>query len=240
MPAASLLDLDPDLGARLAEERFELARRALVVRTERVDIDEWTPEPDAFAAEGGIGLLIVEGHMVRRVQLAHRAAAELLGSGDVLRPWQDDGQYPHYPFHATFRLVSPLLVGVLDRGFVARAAAFPEVIGELFGRAMDRARFLAGNLAVAQLPSVEDRVLVELWHLADRFGRVRADGVVLPVRLSHETLGALVGARRPSVTSALGRLADRGLVRQQRDAWLLCGDPPEQVATLRGRPVASP
>jgi Mn-dependent DtxR family transcriptional regulator len=47
------------------------------------------------------------------------------------------------------------------------------------------------------------------------------DGIVVPLRLTHETLGALVAARRPSVTSALGRLADAGLLRRGDGVWLL-------------------
>jgi CRP-like cAMP-binding protein len=228
-----LLDLDPDLGEWLDRSRLPLAHRQLMVRLAHVVVGQWRPEPDAFGAEGGVGLLLVEGFAIRRVQLAHRTAAELLGPGDLLRPWQDDGEHAHYPFSAGFRLLGDLTVAVLDANFLARCGAFPEVLGALFGRAMERSRSLAGNLAVAQLPSVEDRVLVELWHLADRFGRVRRDGVILPLRLSHEVLGALIGARRPSVTTALGRLAERELVIAQHPGWLLVGDPPAALGPVR-------
>lgn len=231
--AASLLDLDPDLAGDLSGDRLELARRHLRVRVERVGKGEWRPEANAFGAQGGIGLLLTEGLLLRRVQLSHRAAAELLGPGDVLRPWQDDGEFAQFPFAVTFRSATAVCIGVLDRAFVARAAHFPEVIGGLVGRVMDRSRFLAATLAVAQLPSVEDRLLVELWQLAGRYGRVRRDGVVLDQRITHEMLGMMVGARRPSVTTALGRLRDRGLVVPQRVGWILTGAPPSAFA-LRG------
>jgi CRP/FNR family transcriptional regulator, cyclic AMP receptor protein len=105
--------------------------------------------------------------------------------------------------------------------------AFPEIVSRLMGRAMARSRRLVGLLVTAQLTSVDLRLHVTLWHLADRFGRVRPDGVLVPVHLTHEMLGQMVGARRPSVTAALGRLAEDGLVEQDvHGGWLLKGSPP--------------
>jgi DNA-binding FadR family transcriptional regulator len=46
--------------------------------------------------------------------------------------------------------------------------------------------------------------------------------------LTHRMLGRLIGARRPSVTSALQRLDREGLVTRTRDgAWVLRGMPDE-------------
>ena len=43
-----------------------------------------------------------------------------------------------------------------------------------------------------------------------------------------ETLASVVGARRPSVTTALGQLMGRNLIERRPDGgWLLHGDPPE-------------
>ena len=66
-----------------------------------------------------------------------------------------------------------------------------------------------------------------LWTLAERWGRVGPHGVRLPLSLPHRTLATLVGARRPSVTTALTGLARAGLVERVRDGWLLHGDPAE-------------
>jgi DNA-binding GntR family transcriptional regulator len=70
-----------------------------------------------------------------------------------------------------------------------------------------------------------------LWYLADRWGRVTPDGVIVPLRLTHETLARLVGAQRPSVTTAIRQLEEEGHLRRTPDRlWLLCGDPPERMA----------
>jgi hypothetical protein len=67
--------------------------------------------------------------------------------------------------------------------------------------------------------------------MADRWGRVTPEGVVVPLRLTHELIGGLVGARRAPVTRALGRLADAGTVRRRADgAWVLRGVPPIELA----------
>jgi CRP-like cAMP-binding protein len=229
-----LLELDPDLGEGLDDRRAELARQHLVVRLERVDTGTWTPEAGIYGAHGGLGLLIVDGLSLRRVSLGPRSAAELLGPGELLRPWEDDGEHAAYPFSSSFRVLEPLLLAVLDPPLTQRLMHFPEIVNHLISRVMGRSRRVVGHLVIAQLTSVDTRMHVALWHLADRFGRVRPDGVVMPLRLTHETLGLIVGARRPSVTAALGRLAERGLVVPQPGAgWLLLGDPPEELASAR-------
>lgn len=52
---------------------------------------------------------------------------------------------------------------------------------------------------------LELRLYLLFWHLTDRFGKVEREGVLVPLTLKHETLARLVRARRPSVTTALGR-----------------------------------
>jgi CRP/FNR family transcriptional regulator, cyclic AMP receptor protein len=223
-----LLDLDPDLAEGLQPEREAQARAHLIVRFERIDAGTWAPAVDAFGAQGGLGLLVTDGLAIRRVSFGRRAAAELLAPGDVLRPWEDDGEHAAYPFATSFRIIEPLALGVLDERVTLRLMHFPEIVSRLMGRVMSRSRRLVGSLVIAQLGSVDLRLHVALWHLADRFGRVRPDGVLVPLHLTHETLGHLVGARRPSVTAAMGRLTDRGLVEPQREGgWLLKGSPPD-------------
>jgi hypothetical protein len=124
-------------------------------------------------------------------------------------------------------VIEPLLVAVLDERFSVRLARFPELVPTIVARVMDRSRTLARMLAVAQLPRVDTRLLVAMWHLSERWGTVRPEGRVLPGFLSHELLGWLVGARRPSVTTALGELGQRDLIRRQPDGtWLLLGSAP--------------
>lgn len=240
----SLLDLDPDLARALPAGRASLAQEQLHVRLEPIPAGTWRLATDGLAMPGAIGLLVVSGLAVRRVTLEHRASAELLGPGDLIRPWEEQAESIAYPMETTWRVVEPLELAVLDATLATRLAAFPEVLGELMGRAVLRSYRLGGALVVAQLTSVDDRLLVALWHLAEQWGRVRRDGVLVGLRLTHELLGLVVGARRPSVTAALGRLADEGLVMPQpTGGWLLAGEPPQTLRRTRranARPLVVP
>jgi CRP-like cAMP-binding protein len=96
-------------------------------------------------------------------------------------------------------------------------------------------------MAIVHHARVDVRLRMLFWHLASRFGRVRGDGVFVPLRLTHALLAELVAARRPTVTSALSALAKEGSVRSLDDGWLLSGDPPGELPySPHGRGIAAP
>jgi CRP/FNR family transcriptional regulator, cyclic AMP receptor protein len=187
--------------------------------------------------ESGLGLLLLDGVLLHRIGIDSRFGAELLGEGDVLRA-------PYHEAESTLSLTNDWLVlepsrlALLDERFVLQLAHFPEVAGRLFSRAIARSRQLAVNMAIVHQARVDTRLHLLFWHLADRWGRVRPDGVVVPLRLTHAVLSDLVAARRPTVTSALSELGRRGLLRPVDEGWLLSGDPPTLVqadAVANGR-----
>jgi CRP-like cAMP-binding protein len=220
-----VLDVDAGLAEALGPHAAAAADH-LVARVLHVPRERWLPLEDPRVPEGGFGLLVLEGLLVRRVELAGRSGAELLGPGDLLRP-RPAAESSVVPGDVSFRVLSPARLAVLDRPFTARAARWPDVAGELMGRLMSRVRGLAGRLALLQVPRVEVRLLGVFWQLAERWGTVSREGVIVPVRLSHELLGEIVGARRPTVTTALSMLAERGEIVRRRDrTWLITGPPP--------------
>jgi len=97
--------------------------------------------------------------------------------------------------------------------------------------------------AIAHLTRVDERLLSLLWMLAERWGRVVPGGVLVSLRLPHRTLAAMVGARRPSVTTALGQLMARGEIERRSDGgWILRGQPPagERIGSEGTTPLAFP
>jgi hypothetical protein len=82
---------------------------------------------------------------------------------------------------------------------------------------------------ICQLPRVAERLLAMMWLLAESWGRVTPAGVTLPLMLTHEALGALIGARRPTVSLALAELVQRGAVVRQDGGWLLLEGFPESA-----------
>jgi CRP/FNR family cyclic AMP-dependent transcriptional regulator len=230
-----LLDADPELGERLAPEDRDRARHQLVAEVLRVAPGRWDAAGAVDPATQPLGLLILDGLLLRDLDLGRRASTEVLGTGDVLRPWDSDSAASDLPFAARWTVLEPLRLGVLDQRFLVGAARYPSVIDAVFARATRRNRGLAARLVVNQLVRLEDRLLLALWTLADRWGRVTPDGVLIPMGLTHSALARLVGARRPSVTSALGDLSRDRLLERTEDGWLLRGDPAHLVDPVTER-----
>jgi hypothetical protein len=226
-----LLDV-PDLGTGLTGWRLRAAERELVAAAVRVTGRRWTPGDEAEAVRGGIGLLVLEGVLVRRVGRHGLHGAEVLGPGDVLRPWQHDGEDATLPFDTSFRIAGPVIFAQLDLRFAGRVARYPEVIGNLVGRTLQRSQTLTVSMAIAHHTRVDRRLLMLLWHLADRWGRVGPEGVRVPLDVTHQVLADLVASRRPSVTTALTSLERQGLVRRAHPGWVLCGEPPVELDGL--------
>ena len=159
-----------------------------------------------------------------------RRCVELVGNGDVMRPWQWDDEGSHVQAEVGWTILEPSRLAVLDHGLVSRLVPWPELGLELFNRGTRRAHHLAVALAIAHHQRVDDRVLLTLWHLAERWGRVHSDGIVVPLPLGHQRLGDLIGARRQSVTTAMGVLQRSGAIsRRDTGHWLLHGAPPEEL-----------
>jgi hypothetical protein len=221
-----LLDADPDLGQLLPADQLEEVRRALVVRQHTVQPGPWDGERLRDAGPENVGLLMLDGLITRELALADNVSGELLGPGDLVRPWQARGPERLVPFGVRWTVLEPTQLAVLDRRFAATLARYPQVNAMLIDRLTERSQRLALMQAISQLNGVDRRLLTLFWHLAERWGRVTSTGVSVAVALPHRVIAQLVGARRPTVSTALSQLAERGeLVRQDDGTWLLTGAP---------------
>ena len=81
-------------------------------------------------------------------------------------------------------------------------------------------------------PRADARIALLLWHLAERWGIVVADGILVPLPLTHRLIGQLVGAERPSVSHALARLSSAGLVTRDPNGLVLHGTAAHHIACL--------
>jgi hypothetical protein len=227
-----LLRHDPDLAEFLHGDRLERARTDLAARVVGFEPGNWAPLERFGHLPKGLGLLVLEGLILRRVGLGGRYSSELLGDGDLLRPWQDEDPGPLPLRTGRWKVLRRGRVAVLDYDFAVRLARYPELLPCLLSRAVRRSRYMTANMAILHQPRIDTRVHMLLWELAVRWGNVSSDGVRLPVRLTHATLAELVAARRPTVTKALGELADNDLVTWTGDHWLLTGSPPAELEAL--------
>lgn len=226
----SIVDADPDLAELLDESERERARREALTRVRRLSPGHWDAaaaiDPDMHHR----GFLIIEGLLTREVDVLGRRCVELLGAGDVFRPWRWDAEGSHVQAEVGWVVLEPTRLAVLDHGLVTRMTPWPQLGLELFSRATRRAHSLAVSLAIAHHQRVDDRLLLTLWHLAERWGRVRPEGIAVRLPLSHQRLADLVGAHRPSVTTAMGDLVRAGAISRCEDGtWTLHGSPPAQL-----------
>jgi CRP-like cAMP-binding protein len=233
-----LLSADPELGEGLTAEDQERAHQQLVAGVLHVPAGRWDASSAVEPGGSPLGLLIIDGLLLRDLDLGRRSSTEVLGSGDILRPWDVDSPVSELPLVARWTVLEDLTVAVLDERFLSAAVRYPPVVDALFARAARRHRGLAVRLVVNQLVRLEDRLLLAMWALAERWGRVTPDGVLVPMSLTHSALARLVGARRPSVTSALGDLARDHLLERTEDGWLLRGDPAHLVDPVTERLLA--
>ena len=229
LQSVRLLEADSELGADLSAGSFERARAAIEAPVIRLVPGPWLPPVARTAAEEGLGMLVLEGALACEVVISDRAAAELVGAGDLLRP------SPHYlgleapvPSRVQWHVLTPATLAVIDRSVMFAVTRFPEVAVALAVRGVVRAQALAVTLAISHMPGVKLRLLALLWHLADRFGRVGDEAVALPLPLTHRLLSRMVGASRPSVSTAMRELEEESRVaRRAGGGYDLLGEPPE-------------
>lgn len=238
----ALLRLDPGLRAAVPDNELTVAERFLTVPYRALEPGTWSVPTIAVHAEP-FAALLVEGLVTHETTIAGRRTADLLGPGDVFHPWRAfDAAIP-----GTSRWASSTtaLVAVLDARFIAAARRWPRLYLVIHDRMADQLDRGTARAAIMGLPRVEQRVLGLLWQLAERWGKVHPEGVVVDLGLTHELIGQLVGAQRPTVSLAIRVLADEELLRRTPEgAWLLDHDigrmlpdvPPAGDVQTAGRP----
>src|SRR4029079_2697227 len=194
---------------------LERARREALTRVSRLSPGAWDAADAHEPAEHHRGFLIVDGLLSRTVNVLGKHCVELVGHGDVMRPWSWDETGSHVRAEVGWQVMEETQLAVLDHAFVLRIVPWPQLGLELFNRGTRRAHHLAVALAIAHHQRVGDRLLLSLWHLAERWGRVTPEGIVVPPPLGHQRLADIVGAHRPSVTTAMGALSKAGKVSRR-------------------------
>jgi CRP-like cAMP-binding protein len=229
-----LLDKDPDLADAFDIRTRLIVRQVATAQLLDVPLGSGSVEDRFYIGSRGLGLLVLHGLFAVDVHVGGRAATELLGPGDLLQP-------PHRGFDELLdrdvvrHTLLPSRVAILDRGFLDRVRPWPELVLTLLRRAEKRAVELNLQRAVSSHPSLELRLALLLWHLAERWGRVEPGGIHLELPLTHALLGRLVAAERPSVSRSLGRLAEHGLVTGGAGDWHLAGSADSCLNALGSR-----
>ncbi len=226
-----LLDYDPELGASLRPERVEEARESARAALVTVGRGPRTPSELSGGHTAVYGALLLDGLLNRTVALDDIESSQLLGRGDLVRIGDPDGD-SLVATELRWTVLEPLSLALLDERFLLTVRRWPEIVAALFQRLAAQEKRRDVHRALSQLPRVADRVHALLWLLAERWGHVSSQGVTLRLRLTHDLVGQLVGAKRPTVSIALKELEERRAIERRPDGWLL-------VEAWRVREIAS-
>jgi CRP-like cAMP-binding protein len=216
-----LVSLEPDMVRLLGpDDRQAIAPLTVPVfdvSDRPVMVTELLDRHHAFAA------VVHRGMLLHTLQIGAQPGMRVLGPGDVVGIRDAPGTTPFGP--SVYRASASTQLALLGNDFLLGVRRSPRLLIGLHVGLAEQMERLTTQLVICQLPRVEDRILAMLWLLANTWGRVTAAGTILPLSLTHELLGALVGARRPTVTLALSELVDRGAVLRQDRGWLLLQHP---------------
>jgi CRP/FNR family transcriptional regulator, cyclic AMP receptor protein len=215
------LVVDPDLASSIqGSARRKAALRAVVATPLELSSGERF-DHDRLGAGETLGIVVLGGFLVREWTTAGHTSADLLGPDDVIHPSSGEAMITMLRHTVSWTAITPTRLALLDQEFFNRAARWPEIAGCLLQRSGRLGQRLALRGAIETL-SVDARLLASFWLWASQWATVAGQGVVLRLPLSHERIARLIHARRPTVTTALGRLRQARLLSQREDgAWLL-------------------
>jgi CRP/FNR family cyclic AMP-dependent transcriptional regulator len=187
---------------------------------------------------GHLGLLVLDGLLARHATFGHITATELLGPCDLARPWAPPREHGEF-IEVRWEALAPTRLAALDRDFANRVRPWPEIAAALLDRTAQLADSHLLLSALRQARRVEDRVLLALWHFAGRWGELHPEGRTLRLsNISGETLAGVVGARRQSVSTALGQLADSGAIKRHPGGSVTIAAQPSELQHVQSQQQA--
>lgn len=214
--AITLLELEPDLRRLLAPEQRAAAEQfllPLVIVEKNSDVSAVIKEAHAF------GALVLDGLLVQSVQLGDHETLRLIGPGALapVEPHADGLPGPR----SDIRAADHTCLVLLGKAFLIATQRWPQLVVCLHERMLAQSAHLTEQLAISQLPRVEHRIVAMLKLLAESWGKVTPVGIRVELPLTHEVLGGLIGARRPTVSLALKALAEQKSVVRNKKGWLI-------------------
>jgi CRP-like cAMP-binding protein len=201
-PARSASVRDPTWLRRTLREcpRFRLAPRAQLLA------DALREVRLLFVEQGVVLLARTSASSSRPTVLA------VLGAGVVLPPLAAD-EYLVALVDAVVTAVSPNACRAL--------LADPKIAGALVGALVDALHERQETLATVTGGVHAERLRGKLIQLAREHGKVRPDGVHIPLPLTHELLGQMVGAARETVSATVAQLQREGFLARKDGRYRL-------------------
>jgi hypothetical protein len=214
---------DPDLIRVLSPEDRRLVGELFRARV--VTVAQWPPRLPSFDSHRTFGLLVLDGLLGRRLCIGRGATTQLIGVGDIVRPWESPPESPIEP-KLDWRVFVTARLAVLDARITYLMGRRPELVVAFASRLQQGSYAAALQTAIGHMPRVEDRLLTCFGYMAGRWGRVTGQGVCIPFRLTHQILGEIIGAQRSTVSLGMSHLRGTGAIARTADGfYVLPGGP---------------
>jgi CRP/FNR family cyclic AMP-dependent transcriptional regulator len=238
-PLCRVLDEDPSLTQHVSGTEGSRARQRAVTRLVPVGIGPWDPhsalaELGPPAPAGPRGLFVLEGVALRELSAAGGIGSVLVGPGELL--WETTPAEQAMLLSRTPRwtALTDLRLAVIDSALMHRLSPWPQVTLALLDRAGRHHQMLALQQSIACQVRVEDRVLMLLLAVAERWGRIVKDGIRIDIPLTVTALAELVAAQRQTVSMIMTRLGRDGRVRRTPSGWMVRGSLAAEFEQARG------
>jgi CRP/FNR family transcriptional regulator, cyclic AMP receptor protein len=218
---ASLVATLPEILASVpATDRLVVERTLIVPLVSARDED--LADVISTQIPGAFDFVIVEGVVLKETTLARRSALELLGRGDLLAPPLTPARQLESRAVSRYLAHGSTSLAAIEDNVRQAAQRWPGIADFLHDHLARQTHHASMHLAMLHLPRVEDRLIALFSDLAERFGRIAADGILIDLPLTHEIIGGLVASRRPTVSLALQQLAANDVIaRLEGDRWKL-------------------
>jgi CRP/FNR family cyclic AMP-dependent transcriptional regulator len=209
----------PEITALIPAGERQLVEHVLHVPRLQVNgelADTLTATPTAF------DFIVADGVVLKQTRYADRNSLELLGPGDVLAPPLTPSRQLETRATSTYQAHGQVSLAVIEDRFRTAARRWPQLSDVLHDRLARQTHRASMHLAILHIARADDRVLALFSDLAERFGHVTNDGIVIDVELTQRLIGQLIGSRRPTVSRALEDLSTTGtLTRTSDNRWML-------------------
>jgi CRP/FNR family transcriptional regulator, cyclic AMP receptor protein len=219
----SLVEFDADLNPHSRGWSAPGSKR-LVARVVQLPAGPFDPQLLVEDPGDWLGLLVVDGLALVQVAAGRAPIGWLVGTEDLIRPWKM--AEVSLLTSASWQALSPLRLALLDGDFARRVEGIGSMTDALAAKAIQTCHWLFAKSLVTGTSVIEERLLLLFALLGERWGKATAPGVLVAMPLTHQMLATLVGARRPSVSTALRGLSAKGFLERTAEGWLLCRTAP--------------
>jgi CRP/FNR family cyclic AMP-dependent transcriptional regulator len=143
----------------------------------------------------------------------------ILGAGQM---FPHVGFFQEGPYPGTAQAMErSILLAIRTAAFDNLLVEYPDIARKVMRVMGQRILQLQAKLQELAVFDARERVVALIRHFAEEHGEVRPDGVYLRLPVTHGEMARMVGMTRESVNRIWNQLRREGVLRGQRDEWMV-------------------